>query len=78
MSGHDDDLVVDQLGVRCPLPVIELARRIVEVPVGGVVRLRTDDPAAANDVPAWCAMRGHTCLGRDDSDGPAYRVRREA
>ena len=67
------ELVVDATGQRCPLPVIELARRIGEVPVGGVVRLLADDPAAGPDVAAWCRLRGHELLG---AEGTGYLVRR--
>jgi tRNA 2-thiouridine synthesizing protein A len=56
-------LVIDCQGQRCPLPVITLARRITDVPVGGVVRVLADDPAVAIDIPAWCRMRGHEYLG---------------
>jgi tRNA 2-thiouridine synthesizing protein A len=72
------DLVLDCRGMRCPLPVIELARRITDVPVGQVVAAIADDPAAAADVPAWCRLRGHSYLGLGDPvDGAAaYLVRR--
>jgi len=50
----EGELELDCRGMRCPLPVIELARRVREVPVGGVVLVLADDPAAAADVPAWC------------------------
>jgi TusA-related sulfurtransferase len=76
-STQSADLVVDQRGLRCPLPVIELARRIEDVPVGGVVCLVSDDPAAATDVAAWCGMRGQELLETVSLlDAPAYRVRR--
>lgn len=68
-----DALVLDCRGMRCPLPVIRLAQRIGEVPVGGTVLLLADDPAATLDVPAWCRMRGQEHVG---SDGPEHRVRR--
>jgi tRNA 2-thiouridine synthesizing protein A len=71
------DLVVDALGRRCPLPIIDLARRIGDVPVGGTVELLADDPAAGPDVAAWCRMRGHELLGtRERSVGQAHLVRR--
>lgn len=74
---RDDDLVVDQRGLRCPLPVIELARRIEDVPVGAVVRLVSDDQAAATDVAAWCSMRGQELLETVSlGDAAGYRVRR--
>lgn len=67
------DLTLDCRGMRCPLPVIHLARRITEVAVGGVVRVLADDPAARNDVPAWCRMKGHEYLA---TTGDAHDVRR--
>jgi TusA-related sulfurtransferase len=50
--------VLDERGRLCPLPVIALARAILEVEVGAEVTLLADDPAAVHDVPAWCRMRG--------------------
>lgn len=71
------DLVLDCRGQRCPLPVIAVARRIGDVPPGGVVRVLADDPAARSDVPAWCRMRGQEYLGEVAVDGvPGYDVRR--
>jgi TusA-related sulfurtransferase len=71
-------LVVDARGRRCPLPVIDLARAIGGVPVGGVVEVVADDPAAAGDIAAWCRMRRQDYVGRGTAeDGtPTYRVRR--
>ncbi|MFI7597630.1 sulfurtransferase TusA family protein [Actinoplanes sp. NPDC049681] len=65
---------VDSRGRRCPLPIIDLARRMPAVAVGEVVRVLADDPAAANDIPAWCRMKGQEYVG---SPAPgAYDVRR--
>jgi len=71
-------LELDCRGMLCPLPVIQLGRRHVEVPVGAVVAVVTEDPAARTDVPAWCRMRGQEYLGEDSAaDGVArYLVRR--
>ncbi|MFE7633474.1 cysteine desulfurase/sulfurtransferase TusA family protein [Kitasatospora sp. NPDC057518] len=55
--------VIDALGKRCPLPVIELAKRIGEVPPGGTVVVLADDEAARLDIPAWCGMRGQEYAG---------------
>ncbi|HEU0042560.1 MAG TPA: sulfurtransferase TusA family protein [Jiangellaceae bacterium] len=56
-------LVLDCRQMRCPLPVIELAKHISDVAVGEVIAILADDPAAATDIPAWCRMRGHEYLG---------------
>ncbi|MFP8885101.1 cysteine desulfurase/sulfurtransferase TusA family protein [Streptomyces mangrovi] len=73
--GREAALTVDSRGKRCPIPVIELAKVIDRVPVGGTVLLLADDEAARLDVPAWCEMRGHEYLG---VRGHAHRVRRTA
>ncbi|MGN5632825.1 cysteine desulfurase/sulfurtransferase TusA family protein [Streptomyces sp. AC154] len=70
-------LVVDALGRRCPIPVIELAKVIGEVPVGSTVTVLADDEAARLDIPAWCAMRKQEYVGEEPADrGSAYVVRR--
>ncbi|MGW3109450.1 aminotransferase class V-fold PLP-dependent enzyme [Streptomyces sp. NPDC001100] len=71
---EEDSLVVDALGKRCPIPVIELAKVIGDVPVGGTVRVLSDDEAARLDIPAWCEMRGQEYVGEEE--GPAYLIRR--
>ncbi|MGW0901792.1 sulfurtransferase TusA family protein, partial [Streptomyces goshikiensis] len=72
-----ESLEVDALGLRCPQPVIELARVITSVPVGGTVTVLSDDEVARLDIPAWCALRGHAYLGESPrGQGVAYAVRR--
>ncbi|MEW2586719.1 cysteine desulfurase/sulfurtransferase TusA family protein [Streptomyces virginiae] len=74
-----DSLELDALGLRCPQPVIELARAIARVPVGGTVTVLSDDEVARLDIPAWCAMRGHDYLGESPRPtGTAYTVRRRS
>jgi TusA-related sulfurtransferase len=72
------DLELDCRDQVCPLPVIELARRIGEVEIGQVVAVVADDSAARVDVPAWCRMRGQEYVGEQAADDgtPAYLVRR--
>jgi cysteine desulfurase len=73
---------IDALGLMCPIPVIELAKRIGDVPVGGTVRVLADDPAARLDIPAWSELREHSYLGEEPvpergERAVAYLVRRE-
>jgi tRNA 2-thiouridine synthesizing protein A len=82
MSGDDQEpvLELDCRGLRCPTPVIRLARAIPSVGVGQLVAVAADDAAAATDIPAWCRMRGHQYVGRRRAaDGvPVHVVRRIA
>ncbi|MFD7443450.1 cysteine desulfurase/sulfurtransferase TusA family protein [Streptomyces sp. NPDC059909] len=78
-SAGETSLVVDALGKRCPIPVIELAKVIGDVPVGGTVTVLSDDEAARLDIPAWCEMRGQDYEGEHPADrGTAYVVRRRS
>lgn len=69
---------LDCRGLRCPLPVVELARALPGLAVGDVVAVVADDPAARVDIPAWCRMREQDYLGDDaaEDDAPRFWVRR--
>ncbi|MFD9225581.1 cysteine desulfurase/sulfurtransferase TusA family protein [Streptomyces sp. NPDC060064] len=78
-TGREASLVVDALGKLCPIPVIELAKVIGDVPVGGTVTVLADDEAARLDIPAWCEMRDQEYVGERPADrGVAYVVRRRS
>jgi cysteine desulfurase len=81
IAADEPALEIDALGKLCPLPVIELGKRIGEVSPGAVVRLLADDPAAKLDIPAWCRMTGQHYLGTAPLAGTsagslAYLIRR--
>ena len=65
------DLVLDERGRPCPLPVIALGRARRTVGPGGVLRLIADDPVVLTDVPAWCSMVGAQILAQA-TDGPTH------
>jgi tRNA 2-thiouridine synthesizing protein A len=69
---------VDCRGLVCPAPIIELARHIGDVEIGGLIAVVADDAAARSDVPAWCRMTGQEYAGEETAeDGvPRYVVRR--
>lgn len=61
------DSRLDCRGMRCPQPVIELARAAARTTEE--LLLLADDPATEVDVPAWCRMRRATLIewGREES-----------
>jgi tRNA 2-thiouridine synthesizing protein A len=67
-------MTLDCLGQKCPLPVIKLAKNIGNIEVGAVITVLADDPAAANDIPAWCRMKEQEYLGSPEPN--AFEVRR--
>jgi tRNA 2-thiouridine synthesizing protein A len=56
-------LTIDALGRKCPIPIIMLAEQIRDVPLGDVVAVLADDPAAYTDIPSWCTMKAHEFAG---------------
>ena len=70
-------VTIDALGRKCPIPIIMLAERIREVPIGQVIAVLADDPAARTDVPSWCAMKSHDFVAATDLPlGWALLIRR--
>jgi TusA-related sulfurtransferase len=72
-DGVEVGLTLDCTGLRCPRPIIEIARHLGEVEVGGLVALLADDPATAPDLAAWCRMRGQELVS---AAAPRFVVRR--
>ncbi len=59
--------VLDCLGKRCPLPVIELAKALKSKPSASRIKLLSDDPASAPDLIAWARMTGNSVKELGDS-----------
>jgi tRNA 2-thiouridine synthesizing protein A len=59
-------LTIDALGRKCPIPIIMLAEQIRDVPLGAVVAVLADDPAAYTDIPSWCVMKSQEFAGYSD------------
>jgi tRNA 2-thiouridine synthesizing protein A len=71
-------LTIDALGRKCPIPIIMLAEQIRDVPLGAVVAVLADDPAAYTDIPSWCVMKAHEFAGHQElpAGGWALYIRR--
>ena len=70
-------LTINALGRKCPIPIIMLAEQIRDVPLGAVVAVLADDPAAYTDIPSWCAMKAQEFVSsRELARGWALYIRR--
>ena len=70
-------ITIDALGRKCPIPIIMLAAQIRDIPVGAVVAVLADDPAAFTDIPAWCGLKLHDCVFRaEHAAGWSFGIRR--
>ena len=56
-----DDAVIDARGLKCPLPVLKMEKRLANVAAGTVVTVLATDPMAKIDIPLYCRQNGHVC-----------------
>jgi tRNA 2-thiouridine synthesizing protein A len=72
------DAELDATGLLCPLPVLKARKRLLALAPGGVLRVIADDPAAAVDMPHFCAEQGHALIREEDLGAPrrAWLIRR--
>lgn len=55
---NEEPLVVDVLGLRCPIPVHHTRRALQDLPPGGMIHLLGDDPESLHDIPALLERLG--------------------
>ena len=60
------EVVLDCRGMKCPRPIVEMAKRMRKMQPGQVLELQADDPVAKVDVPRWCDTTGNEFVGRED------------
>lgn len=53
---------VDLTGLKCPMPIIHLAKIFSELSPSDEITARASDPAFSLDVEAWCKRTGHTLV----------------
>jgi tRNA 2-thiouridine synthesizing protein A len=58
----------------CGELVLQLRRRLNALRPGGVIQVRALDPAAPEDLPAWCRLTGHRLLS---AAHPDYSIQRK-
>ncbi|HZI95008.1 MAG TPA: sulfurtransferase TusA family protein [Patescibacteria group bacterium] len=62
-DGLAGDLVLDTVGLYCPVPIMKTAARISGLAAGQVIEVLSDDRVILIDMPAWCRSTGHAYLG---------------
>jgi tRNA 2-thiouridine synthesizing protein A len=56
------DFLVNALGQKCPMPILNLRDQLDEAKIGQTVELIADDIGAKADVPAFCKRTGQELL----------------
>jgi tRNA 2-thiouridine synthesizing protein A len=63
------DVTTDVVYMMCPMHLLKLDEMIKEIEPGQVLEILTDYDGALEDVPEWCAKKGHEFIGIDESNG---------
>ena len=64
---------LDTLGLICPLPVLKARKRLLGMAPGALLRVLSDDPVAAIDLPHFCREAGHELVSHE---GHVFVIRR--
>jgi tRNA 2-thiouridine synthesizing protein A len=68
----EKDEILDCKGLMCPMPIVKLAKKMKELPVGKVLELISDDVGSKEDIPAWCKRTGNQLLDSKEEKGVFY------
>jgi len=69
-------ILLNARGLQCPLPVLRARKALLALAPGALLLLEATDPAAWDDVPAFCGEAGHVLEARDKADGRmTFRIR---
>lgn len=60
---------LDCRGLKCPMQLVSLQKRMKEIDPGDEVDFVADDVACIQDVPAWCSVAGHEVVSLENKDG---------
>lgn len=66
------DVKLDAMGLMCPMPIVELSKKIKELQPGQVLLVEADDEGVIEDIPSWCNRTGNEFLGNEE-DGDTIR-----
>lgn len=69
-----EEIAYDAGSIGCGELALALRVKLLPLPPGSVVVVTATDPAAPEDVPAWCRLTGHTLVS---ALPPTYRIRRK-
>ncbi|WEK04531.1 MAG: sulfurtransferase TusA family protein [Candidatus Devosia phytovorans] len=53
--------LVDARGLKCPLPVLKMEKRLGALPPGAVLVVLATDSMARIDIPLYCRQNHHEC-----------------
>lgn len=71
------DETYDLRGLHCPMPVLKTNKRLRGLKPGDRLWVRTSDPLAVIDIPAFCRDNGHALISSEKAeDGHRFLIER--
>lgn len=65
---------LDARGLRCPLPVLKMEKRLAQLPVGAALIVLATDPIAKIDIPLHCSQNGHGCTVNTEGEVLRFEI----
>ena len=59
---------IDARGLKCPLPVLKMEKRLASLSPGARLIVLATDPMAKVDIPLYCRQHGHDCAISTEGD----------
>lgn len=72
------DELLDCRGLKCPLPVLRMEKRLATLAPGITLTVLATDPIAKVDIPLYCKQNGHACTVSNDGDILRFAITRGA
>lgn len=69
-----DAEIVDCRGLKCPLPVLRMEKRLSQLAAGASFVVLATDPIAKIDIPLFCRQNGHDCVVSAEADVLRFRI----
>jgi len=64
-----EDQVLDNSGLSCPMPILKTKKAVDALQTGQVLKMISTDPGSVPDVEAWSKKTGHEVLSSEEKDG---------
>jgi len=65
---------IDARGLKCPLPVLKMEKRLAALPAGATLLVLATDPMAKIDIPLYCRQNGHACTMTTEDDVLSFTI----
>jgi tRNA 2-thiouridine synthesizing protein A len=66
--------IIDCRGLKCPLPVLKMEKRLSQLAAGASFVVLATDPMAKIDIPLFCRQNGHSCDVSSEAEVMRFQI----